>query len=223
MKYIKKIIICLMMLCLMTACASPSDSPSTSQTSQNSYIQDGDNILITYFASGENSVVDVASSASVTQSQGEPVGIVHALANMIQDNTNGELFSITTSVQYPQSSDDVIDYAQEEQDQDVRPELTSHIDNLEDYDVIFVGYPIWWYDLPQVMYSFFDEYDFSGKTIIPFCSHAGSQFSSTIETIQELEPDAQVVEEGLTVSAQDVDTNPDETATQVKEWIDSLE
>ena len=183
------------MLCLMTACASPSDSPSASQASQNSYIQDGENILITYFASGENSVVDVASSASVTQYQGEPVGIVHALANMIQDNTNGELFSITTSVQYPQSSD----------------------------DVIFVGYPIWWYDLPQVMYSFFDEYDFSGKTIIPFCSHAGSQFSSTIETIQELEPDVQVVEEGLTVSAQNVDTNPDETATQVKEWIDSLE
>lgn len=195
MKYIKKIIICLMMLFLMTACASPSDSPSASQAGQNSYIQDGDNILITYFASGENSVVDVASSASVTQYQGEPVGIVHALANMIQDNTHGELFSITTSVQYPQSSD----------------------------DVIFVGYPIWWYDLPQVMYSFFDEYDFSGKTIIPFCSHAGSQFSSTIETIQELEPNAQVVEEGLTVSAQDVDTNPDETATQVKEWIDSLE
>lgn len=101
MKYIKKTIICLMMLCLMTACASPSDSPSASQTSQNSYIQDSDNILITYFASGENSEVDVASSASVTQYQGEPVGIVHALANMIQDNTNGELFSITTSVQYP--------------------------------------------------------------------------------------------------------------------------
>lgn len=224
MKYFKKITICLTLLLFMTACSSPSDSTSSSsQTNQNTYIQDGDKILIAYFASGENSEVDVASSASVTQYQGEAVGIVHALANMIQENTDGDVFSITTSVQYPQSSDDVIDYAQEEQDQDVRPELTSHIDNLDDYDVIFIGYPIWWYDFPQVMYSFFDEYDFSGKTIIPFCTHAGSRFSSTIETIKELEPDATVVEDGFAISAQEVDTNSDETATQVKEWIDSLE
>ena len=194
MKYIKKIIICLMMLCLMTACASPSDSPSASQASQNSYIQDGDNILITYFASGENSVVDVASSASVTQYQGEPVGIVRALANMIQDNTNGELFSITTSVQYPQSSDDVIDYAQEEQDQDVRPELTSHIDNLEDYDVIFVGYPIWWFNAPMAIGSFLESYDLSGKTIVPFCTSQDNGIDVSMDYIRKNAKNAEVLE-----------------------------
>ena len=89
-----------------------------------------------------------------------------------------------------------------EQEEDARPELTSHIDDLDQYDVIFVGYPNWWADLPMAVYSFFDEYDFSGKTIIPFNVHNGSQFSGTIETIQELEPDADVIENGFTVSEQ---------------------
>ncbi len=105
------------------------------------------------------------------------------LANMIAEETGGDLFSIQTSVDYPADINDVIDYAAEEQDTNARPELTTHIENLEDYDTIFVGYPNWWYDMPMVMYSFFDEYDFSRKTIIPFNSHNGSRFSDTINTI----------------------------------------
>mgnify|MGYP001635150842 FL=1 len=72
--------------------------------------------------------------------------------------------------------------------------------------------------MPQMMYSFFDEYDFSGKTIIPFNSHNGSRFSDTIETIQELEPDANVITDGFTVNERDV---PD-VAGDIAEWIDGL-
>ena len=68
----------------------------------------------------------------------------------------------------------------------------SHV-NVADYDVIFVGYPIWWYTLPQIMFTFFDKYDFSGKTIIPFNTHEGSDDCRTYETIKELEPDATVL------------------------------
>ncbi len=175
-------------------------------------------ILIAYFTAGENSDVDVVSSASVTTVDGEAKGRLRAVADMIQAETGGTLFSIQTSVKYPGDIGALIDYAAEEQDEDVRPELTSHIDNLGDYDVIFIGYPTWWYDMPQALYSFFDEYDFSGKTIIPFNVHNGSRFSGTIGTIQELEPDAEVITDGFTVS----ETEVAEAAGDVMDWLRNL-
>lgn len=81
-----------------------------------------------------------------------------------------------------------------------------------------IGYPTWWYDMPQVLYSFFDEYDFSGKTIIPFNTHNGSRFSGTIETIQDLEPDTTVITDGLTISENDI---PD-AESDVNSWLEEL-
>lgn len=179
---------------------------------------DGSNILIAYFTAGENSDVDVVSSASVTTVDGEAKGRLRAVADMIQAQTGGTLFSIQTSVDYPGDGGALIDYAAEEQEEDARPELTSHIENPDDYDVIFVGYPTWWYDMPQALYSFFDEYDFSGKTIIPFNVHNGSRVSGTIETIQDLEPDAEVITDGFTVSERDVAG----AAGDVADWLGGL-
>lgn len=179
---------------------------------------DGSNILIAFFTAGENSDVDVVSSASVTTVDGEAKGRLRAVADMIQTQTGGTLFSIQTSVDYPGDGGALIDYAAEEQEEDARPELTSHIENPDDYDVIFVGYPTWWYDMPQALYSFFDEYDFSGKTIIPFNVHNGSRFSGTIETIQDLEPGAEVITDGFTVSERDVAG----AAGDVADWLGGL-
>lgn len=179
---------------------------------------DGSNILIAYFTAGENSDVDVVSSASVTTVDGEAKGRLRAVADMIQAQTGGTLFSIQTSVDYPGDGGALIDYAAEEQEEDARPELTSHIENPDDYDIIFVGYPTWWYDMPQALYSFFDEYDFSGKTIIPFNVHNGSRFSGTIATIQNLEPDAEVITDGFTVSERDVAG----AAGDVADWLGGL-
>lgn len=181
-------------------------------------ISANEKVLIAYFAVAENSDVDAMSSASVSNVDGETKGRMTALAEMIQEKTGGDLFSIQTSVKYPGDGGKLIEYAQEEQDEDARPELTSHIENLEDHDVIFVGYPTWWYDLPQILYSFFDEYDFSGKTIIPFNSHNGSRFSGTIETIQELEPNASVIMDGFTVNERDV---PD-AKKDIDLWLEEL-
>lgn len=160
---------------------------------------DYDNILIAYFTADENTEPDAVSSASVTE-------------------IGGELFSIQTSVEYPEDGGALIDYAAEEQDQNARPELTTHIENLDDYDTIFIGYPNWWADMPMVLYSFFDEYDFAGKTIIPFNVHNGSRFSRTIETIQELEPEATVIEDGFTVSEHDVA----DAQADVASWLEGL-
>ena len=133
-------------------------------------------------------------------------------------DVGGDLFSIRTSVVYPADGGELIDYAAQEQEENARPELTTHIENLDGYDTIFIGYPNWWAGLPMAVYSFFDEYDFSGKTIIPFNVHNGSRFSRTIQTIQELEPDATVVEDGFTVSEQTVA----EAAEDVAAWLEDL-
>lgn len=204
----------------LAGCGNSGSSGKTAPKAEVSAINDsaepsGSNILIAYFAVAENSDVDAEASASVT-SDGR--GRMKAMADMIQIETGGDLFSIRTSVEYPGDGAKLIDYADKEQEDNARPELTSHIENLDNYDVIFVGYPNWWFDMPMVMYSFFEEYDFSGKTIVPFNSHNGSGFSGTIETIQSLEPDATVITDGFTVNEKDVEGS----AEDIAEWIDRL-
>ncbi|WP_318264393.1 flavodoxin [Amedibacterium intestinale] len=191
---------------------------STSKTTETTVAKEGDSVLIAYFTAAENSGVDVTSSASYTTVNGSDVGRVRALADMIQKGTGGELFSIQTKTIYPANGEELIDYAAQEQDEDARPILTSEIKNLDQYNVVFIGYPTWWYDMPQALYSFFDTYDFSGKTIVPFNVHNGSQFSGTIETIQELEPDAKVITNGFTVSENDVA----DASEDVQAWLTSL-
>ena len=192
------------------------ESENTKQT-ENSSGKEG-KILIAYFTAAENSGVDAVSSASYTTINNTAVGRLRAVADMIQESAGGDLFSIRTSVVYPADGQELIDFASDEQESDARPELTSQIENLDEYETVFVGFPTWWYDMPQVMYSFFDEYDFSGKTIIPFNVHNGSGFSGTIETIEELEPDASVVTDGFTVSEQDVA----DAADDVADWLNGL-
>ena len=161
--------------------------------------------------------VDAVASASYSTVEGTAIGRVRALADFIQADVGGDLFSIRSVETYPVGINEVIDQAAQEQAANARPELADHIDNLDDYDTIFIGYPNWWGDLPMPVYSFFDEYDLSGKTIIPFNVHNGSRFSRTIETIQELEPNATVIEDGFTISEQNVPEAADDVASWLQE------
>ena len=101
---------------------------------------EGGRVLIAYFTAGENSDVDVVSSASVTTVDGEAKGRLRAVADMIQAETGGTLFSIHTAEKYPGDGGALIDYAAQEQDEDARPKLTSHIENPADYDIFFIGF-----------------------------------------------------------------------------------
>lgn len=209
---------------MITGCGDNSGADAQNRTSGQSETQEkvnvseGSKVLIAYFTADENTEADAVSSASVVTVEGEDKGCLRALADMIAEDTDGELFSIQTSEKYSGDRDEVIDAASDEKDEKARPELSSHIENLQDYDIIFVGYPNWWYDMPMAMYSFFDEYDFSGKTIIPFNSHNGSRFSDTINTIKELEPDANVIENGFTVSERSVK----DASGDVSDWLSGL-
>jgi len=204
--------------CGGTAAPTPATQEPTAAPVQNDPEESGDGkILIVYFAVAENSDVDAVSSASVLTDGGEAKGMSKFIADIIAERTGGELFSIRTENQYPGVYNDLADYAKNEQDNGVLPVITDKIENLDDYDVIFIGYPIWWYTMPQAMYSFFEEYDFSGKTIIPFDTHYGSGNGGTFRRIAGLEPGA-VVKDGLAVHQNSVSSS----RQTVVDWLEGL-
>lgn len=176
------------------------------------------NILVTYFTFPETDGTDADAGASRVVIGEQLMGATEFIANTIKEATGGELFSIKTIQQYPGTHKPLVDQASEEKSQNVRPELSTNIENLDAYDVIFVGYPNWWGDMPMPLYTFFEEYDFAGKTIIPFSTHGGSGFSGTINTIADLQPDATVVKDGFTVSRNSVD----KAENDVIDWVKSL-
>lgn len=180
------------------------ETPDASQSEETpSESDDASRILIAYFTYGENAPladgVDASSSASIQyREDGSVTGNTGIVADMIAEATGGKLFSILTAEQYPDSYNATIDAGQAEKNSGTLPELSSHIENLEDYDTIFLGFPNWWYGMPMAVYSFLDEYDFSGKTIVPFVTSGGSGFSNAISEIEKAEPGATVLE-GLSV------------------------
>lgn len=181
----------------------------------------GSNILIAYFTYGENAElpddVDASATASIQIFNGKVTGNTGVMARMIAEASGGELFSIQTVESYPDSYDDTIDVGENEKNNGIRPELSTHIENLDQYDTVFVGFPNWWYGMPMVMYSFFDEYDFSGKTVIPFCTSGGSAFSDAIDEIKDMEPDATVLD-GLHIGGSSVTG----AESSVNEWVTEL-
>ena len=144
-------------------------------------------------------------------------GNTEAVANIIHDEVGGDIIRLETVQTYPEDYDELVDYAQEEQQDNARPELSTTIDNIDQYDTIFLGYPNWWGDMPMPIYTFLDNYDLSGKTIAPFITHGGSGLSGTPSNIQEEEPDATVTE-GLSIYGDDAENSQ----SDVREWLNSI-
>ena len=162
----------------------------------------------------ENNETDELSTLVVYFSNS---GNTEILANFIHNYVGGDIVALEPTVAYPEDYNDLLDVAQEEQQSDARPEFNDLNIDIDDYDTIFIGYPNWWGDMPMIIYTFFDTYDLSEKTIAPFNTSGGSGLSRTVGTIRELEPDATVTE-GFTVLGDDVD----HAMSDVEEWIDSL-
>lgn len=244
MKKFLSLLLALALVCSLAACGSsaetnddptppavsdPVDTPDASdepaetppaETSNGS--GDASRILIAYFTYGENAPladgVDASSSASIQyRADGSVTGNTGIVADMIAEATGGELFSILTTEHYPDSYNATIDAGQQEKNNGTLPELASHIENLEDYDTIFLGFPNWWYGMPMAIYSFLDEYDFSGKTIVPFVTSGGSGFSNAISEIKSAEPGATVLE-GLSIGGGSAASAQDDVA----DWLADL-
>lgn len=174
--------------------------------------------LIVYFTLPETDDVDTVAGASRVVVDGELYGNIEFMADTVVKTVGGDKFEIRTVQEYPTIHEPLVDLADEELSENARPELSTHIENLDDYDTIYIGYPIWWGDMPMSLYSFFDEYDFSGKTIIPFSSHGGSGLARTVNAIKDLEPNAEV-KDGYTVSRDDIADNANSVAEDFAEWL----
>lgn len=177
--------------------------------------------MIAYFSVPEDvdtTGVDAVASASIVVSEGEKLGNTQYVAELIQDSIGGDLFRIETVAPYPLDHEPLVDQASEEKAEAVRPGLSTQVEDFEQYDIILLGYPNWWADLPMPVYSFLESYDFSSKTIIPFITHGGSRASRTVETIAELQPDASVYDNALVLSRNDVASSTDD----VTAWITNI-
>lgn len=142
------------------------------------------------------------------------IGNTEVVAGKIQALTGSDIFRIETVKTYPVDYTETTEVAKKEYNENARPELTAKVENLEQYDVVYLGYPIWWGTYPMAVATFLDSYDFSGKTIIPFCTHEGSALGSSVQDIKKAAPSATVLD-GLAIKGGSVN-NSDKA---IETWI----
>ncbi len=157
---------------------------------------DGSNALIVYFSWSGNT---------------------ENVANAIAERTGADVFEIVPKEAYTSDYNALLDIATEEKESGARPAIAGSIEDIGRYDIIYVGYPNWWSDMPMILYTFFDSYDLSGKTIAPFCTSGGSGLSNTVNSIKELEPEADVLE-GLHIGS----SSASDPENAVSDWLGSL-
>jgi flavodoxin len=147
-----------------------------------------------------------------------PVGNTEVIAGKIQKLTGSALFQIKTVQSYPEDYTETTNVAREEKKENVRPELTEIVADMDSYEVIYIGYPNWWGTMPMAIFTFLESYDFSGKTIIPYCTHEGSGMGNSERDIKKLCPDAKVLS-GLAIQGGSVDRADKDVAN----WLKNLE
>lgn len=165
-------------------------------------------LIVYYSRKGENYVNGSIRSLSK--------GNTEVIAEMIADLTGGDLFEVETVKTYPADYYACIDEAKAELRQSARPELKAYPDSLDGYDTIFVGYPNWWGTMPMAMFTFLEHYDWSGKTICPFCTNEGSGMGSSERDLKKVCAGA-AVEKGLSIHGAEAAQSRD----RVEAWVKS--
>ena len=172
---------------------------------------DGTNILVAYFSrADENYNVGTIDK-----------GNTQIVAEYIASEVGADSFHIETVTPYPADYDDCCDVAKQELADKARPEIQGGVENMEQYDIVFLGYPIWWGDMPMAVYTFMDSYDFSDKVVIPFNTHEGSGESGTYSAIGSYLPNAQVLD-GMAIQGKTAQEFSSDTQQSVRDWLDGL-
>jgi flavodoxin len=167
-------------------------------------------ILVAYFSRNGNNYVN-------GRIVNLPVGNTELLAKMIQETTEGDIFRIETVNSYPVDYTETTQVAQEELRENARPKLSNRVENLDLYNIMFLGYPNWWGTIPMPVATFLSEYDFSGKTIVPFCSNEGSGMGRSVTDIKGLCPQSKILD-GLSVRGGEVE----KAQNKVSMWLREL-
>lgn len=175
-------------------------------------------ILIAWFSRWGNtnypSDVDASTGASIQIRNGNKYGTTEVVAQYIQSAVGGDIHLIETTNRYPVSFDDVRDLNHAEQAAGTLPTLKSKIENMTEYETVFIGYPVWAVDVPQAIKSFLSAYDMSGKKVIPFCTHDGYGAGHSFTTIKNAVAGATTLD-GIALLASDVSS----AETQVQNWL----
>ncbi len=162
------------------------------------------------------SAIDLGSTKKILVAYFSHSGNTREIANQIHTSVNGDIFEIVAVDPYPSGYDEAVEQARKELREEYRPELKTKVENMDSYNVVFVGYPIWWGTVPRPVATFLSEYDFSGKTIIPFCTHEGSGLGRSVEDITKLCPQSTILD-GLAVRGSDIKNAKNEVSERLRE------
>jgi flavodoxin len=144
-------------------------------------------------------------------------GNTRAIAEMIHKNAGGNIFEIVSVDPYPADYDAVVEQAKKELDTDFRPTLKTKVTDMDSYTTVFIGYPNWWGTMPMPVYTFLEEYNLSGKTLVPFCTHEGSGLGHSVADIRKMCPHSTVLD-GLAIRGGEVKNAQDE----VSGWLQDI-
>lgn len=165
--------------------------------------------IVVYFSMPDN-----VDDSTVTI-EGQTLGNTEYVAKTIASLTGADSFRIENEKAYPTDHKQLVKLAADEKLKQIRPKLKGHIDNFKEYDTVYLGYPIWWVDMPMILYSFIEEYDFTNKKVYPFVTHGGSGLADTIDTLKAKLPKAKIYEDALCIDRDDVD----ESFEDIKAWV----
>ena len=147
-------------------------------------------------------------------------GNTHIVAEMIAEETGGTLFQIEPVMPYPDDYDECVDIAKKELETNARPAVKGDI-AVEDYDIIFIGYPNWWGNMPMAVYTFIEKHDWNGKTVVPFCTHEGSGLSDTERKLKNACKGASV-QKGLAVHGTTAQNSREQARKTVENWLERV-
>ena len=175
------------------------------------------NILVAYFSWADNAILEEDVDAVTSPSVIAP-GNVQELAGWVQEQTGGDLFSIRVAEPYSSDWDECLSRANDERGEDARPELVENVENLDQYDTVFLGYPNWWYGVPMALLSFLEENDLSGKQVYLFCSHGTGGLADSVDIIEEAIPNAEISDNVFDCYEEDASSSQDE----IQSWLGEL-
>ena len=215
MKRIFALILAVTMMLALAACgnSAPAESASEGESkkanSTNVHTEPiGDShMLVAYFSlAGEQYGVGVIEEGNTS-----------IIAHMIAEQTGADLFEIKAVTPYPTSQSKLLEVSRQEKSDNARPEIAGTVDNMDDYDTIFIGYPNWWGDMPMIVYNFLESYDLSGKTIVPFCTHGGSGLSNTESTIADIT--GGTMKDGFAIPGTTAQNDRNTARNKVTRWL----
>lgn len=192
------------------------------ETAQDGTVNEADgatssNILVAYFSWADNAVLEDDVDAVTSPSVVAP-GNVQALAGWVQEATGGDLFSIRVTEPYSSDWDDCLARANQERGENARPALQENVENLDQYDTVFLGYPNWWYGVPMALLTFLEQNDLSGKQVYLFCSHGTGGLASSVEIITETAPEAIISDNIFDCYEEDAASS----RGAIQEWVNEL-